>query len=393
MDQVKALQAMNEHEFGYYVDRVFRAARSAESRRFVATVPFTPLPLIKEMFGNVPTIAGRNLDASIAVLYTVEMAVYLRWLGFKNITIITAEEDEKIYDLVNAYKFRYIVVPLDKELNMKFDVVVGNPPFQDDGSQSRWPLFIRLSVAAARSHVALITPNRWCSHGANIRKGRVKVFNSLMKPLLVHANIAECSRHFKAGFTDRYFSYFILDLTKDRSDNNVSVVTPEESFNYDISNVRQIPTNMLTSTVLDITTRLDSHAEQHGFMVQFKKRNKFTSTGERFIVVQSGRFIPWEKMTFFLDPGDLTDNTKLAYVTYTLPVEENVSLPNALTVFKSKLFRFIARIYDPKDEYGPSFFQGLPAVDLTRSWTDEELYNHFNLTQEERDLIEKTIKS
>jgi len=33
----------------------------------------------------------------------------------------------------------------------------------------------------------------------------------------------------------------------------------------------------------------------------------------------------------------------------------------------------------------------IPAVDLSRSWTDEELYKHFNLTEEEIKLIEETV--
>ena len=34
----------------------------------------------------------------------------------------------------------------------------------------------------------------------------------------------------------------------------------------------------------------------------------------------------------------------------------------------------------------------LPKIDLSKSWTDEELYKYFNLTQEEIDYIESQVK-
>lgn len=33
-----------------------------------------------------------------------------------------------------------------------------------------------------------------------------------------------------------------------------------------------------------------------------------------------------------------------------------------------------------------------PELDFTRTWTDQELYQHFNLTQEEIDYIESVVK-
>ena len=34
----------------------------------------------------------------------------------------------------------------------------------------------------------------------------------------------------------------------------------------------------------------------------------------------------------------------------------------------------------------------LPILDLARTWTDAELYSHFNLTQEEIEYIETNVK-
>ena len=34
----------------------------------------------------------------------------------------------------------------------------------------------------------------------------------------------------------------------------------------------------------------------------------------------------------------------------------------------------------------------VPAIDLTRTWTDQELYEHFNLTEEEINYIEEQVR-
>jgi hypothetical protein len=36
-------------------------------------------------------------------------------------------------------------------------------------------------------------------------------------------------------------------------------------------------------------------------------------------------------------------------------------------------------------------YERLPKIDLTKTWSDEDLYKYFNLTQEEIDFIEKNI--
>jgi len=60
----------------------------------------------------------------------------------------------------------------------------------------------------------------------------------------------------------------------------------------------------------------------------------------------------------------------------------------------SKLVQFILKHTKTASTLSVNFLRGhsLPKVDLTRSWTDNELYEHFNLTEEEINLIEETIK-
>lgn len=66
---------------------------------------------------------------------------------------------------------------------------------------------------------------------------------------------------------------------------------------------------------------------------------------------------------------------------------------NLLTYVKTKFFRFLllqalTSIHITKDS-----FQFVPMQDFSKPLTDEELYKQYNLSQEEIDFIESTIKT
>ena len=61
-----------------------------------------------------------------------------------------------------------------KEIEMKFDAIVGNPPYQemlrtDSAARQLFPEFIKTSIELSLNYVSLITPSRWFT-------GNVKLF-------------------------------------------------------------------------------------------------------------------------------------------------------------------------------------------------------------------------
>lgn len=63
---------------------------------------------------------------------------------------------------------------------------------------------------------------------------------------------------------------------------------------------------------------------------------------------------------------------------------------NLIRLYESKLYRFRRSIGRSGGMHGWKDYT-LPKVDLSRSWSDQELYEHFGLTQEEISYIEATI--
>jgi site-specific DNA-methyltransferase (adenine-specific) len=59
---------------------------------------------------------------------------------------------------------------------------------------------------------------------------------------------------------------------------------------------------------------------------------------------------------------------------------------------KTKLIKMLIKESSTAQAWNKNFLKLLSAIDLTHNWTDEELYRHFQLTQDEIDYIESTVK-
>ena len=94
---------------------------------FEKDIPYTPVGLCDEIFNMIEPIKNKELDTKIAVFYSVEMAIWLHFYGFKDVTVITKDHDQYIADRTDSFCYKYLL--LDEVGNMKFDVVVGNPPY------------------------------------------------------------------------------------------------------------------------------------------------------------------------------------------------------------------------------------------------------------------------
>jgi site-specific DNA-methyltransferase (adenine-specific) len=62
------------------------------------------------------------------------------------------------------------------------------------------------------------------------------------------------------------------------------------------------------------------------------------------------------------------------------------------TYMMTKLFSFLVRLRKIKQHVTSDIFKWVPMVSLDREWTDEMVYKHFNLTEEEINHIESIIK-
>ena len=62
-----------------------------------------------------------------------------------------------------------------------------------------------------------------------------------------------------------------------------------------------------------------------------------------------------------------------------------------MTYMKTNLFIFFVEVKKNTQNGARGVYQFVPLQDLSKSWTDEELYKKYKLTQEEIDYIEENI--
>ena len=102
------------------------------------------------------------------------------------------------------------------------------------------------------------------------------------------------------------------------------------------------------------------------------------------VIFKLGRFIKYEDRIYIDYVGNIGYTS--AYIVK-LNENENVDYLN------SKLYRFIAHSLFNGSEITAEGYRTLPRLKCSdKVWTDEEIYDHFGLTDEEKAYIEETIK-
>jgi len=303
---------------------------------------------------------------------------------------------------------------------MKFDVVLGNPPYQEvkaDGSRKSkstnlWSKFVHQSFKLVKQNgfVALIIPASW------LAPKRDAVCELLTSYQLLSLNVGECKKYFPT--VGSAFSYFVVKTTKDTC--NTDIVCEYNSVlfksQYQLDKCLPFLPLMITETALSILTKtVYKQNKKFGFDCS----HQFTYGGgraDKFFTKEYSKTYPYEifhtpSQTFW-SSNPHKEQGKLKVVIPITTYYEKIAITTAgvtqgtayvivntqkeaetlQSVLLLKLYRFVANICRWGNWNQERLLGMLPSVDLSHSWTDEELYKYFNLTTEEITLIEETVK-
>lgn len=303
---------------------------------------------------------------------------------------------------------------------VKFDVVLGNPPYEAATSDGRkdqannlWSKFTKkaFDIVKVDGTVAFVTPSSWLSPASDIGKGDkgIKFIRDYFKPLkTILLNINECAKHFNVGST---FSYFIVQNTKQQI--NTTIVTDVETFKIDLNDITYFPKSMNKKSI-SINKKVLSAKEKFGFVgnnlpeckldfVKEKTNSKnipayhtsakggtywyadkdiATKTKRKVVVSISGDFKP-----LYDDKGEINFTTMcIAYY-----LKDKEKMDSIQSFLDSKLIKFLM-LENKYTGWIAPITHDLPDIDKTKIWTDNDLYAHFGLTQEEIDYVEANVK-
>ena len=402
------------------IQKLIKPARDAgKFAGEAASIPYTPIKLIEEISSKIPAINNRIIHSQICVLYTIEWALWLVAKGFTNVTLVTRTPDDNAERVVNGWSsvgnvkgFVYMSEKEVIERKMKFDVVVGNPPYQEKNSKNTiYQNFYKKAIESQLFEggiVSLITPTPIIKGLGGKKVDKVKMPR---QQNVLNININSIQKRFFPGVSST-FCYFIVQ----KGDyNNLTIVSNQYEqdkriiFNGKIYNTTDITTtsniwekcfnglndfNVTTSDVgkkaiksdagnVEVIRTINSDSSIDTYKVDVQTPHKLynkpklliTIMGCKSLVDYSNKLVPAKE--------------HLIASIQTKSNQESESLQSVLGLNLRKFHSIITE--EKKDQYY-SFLKAIKLISLDRIWTDQELYQHFNLTEEEINLIESTIK-
>jgi site-specific DNA-methyltransferase (adenine-specific) len=294
---------------------------------------------------------------------------------------------------------------LEKDFeDMKFDVVVGNPPYTD-GSKANTPLydkFIKKASELSSNVVAFVTPTSFAisdERGATetrkcLIKDKLKVVKFLGSEAFENANVDTLYYVADKSSTDTlvidesntpYHMTFVADefIHKDKIVRDILIkcgTVNSKRSNFKFTRIDSLTTVKNQVPVLTLLTDVKEEKSVTNEIDDFFNDHKIVST-----------FLPNAKnhlsaMTY-VAPGETVRKN------YVVSVADSASIAkNTVNYLKSNLCCFIYDKTKTSRTLRSPQLKFIPKIDLSRSYTDDELYAHFNLSEEEIAYIEANVK-
>ena len=353
-----------------------------------------------------------------------------------------SEYDHRVELETHAYQFIHNL-DVNKVFNMKFDVIIGNPPYQlgDGGGEgsSAIPIydkFVRKAIKLNPKYLSMIIPARWYSGGKGLDSFRDEMLHD--KRLRIIHDFPETSDCFPGVNIRGGVCYFLWnrdckgdcwvynhkgnDVTSSersllegdattfiRYNEAISILNKVRHLNEDRMDKRVqsrlpfgIPSNFdsyeLTPTekanvTLYRSDRSKSTQKQVFIESKFITKNRDWKDKRKVLVSKAspgGDEYPHSIIStpLYADVNSVCTETYLI-VDFVNSKTEGLNLISYMT---TRFFRFMMSLIKNTQNISKSVFAFVPIQDYSKPWTDEELYIKYGLTQEEIEFIESMIR-
>lgn len=343
-----------------------------------------------------------------------------------------AGHDNKAYGFIHESGRREI----EEEMDMKFDVIVGNPPYQmdADGGNRTIPLY-NIFVEEAKKlnprYISMIIPSRWMASGLGLGEFRSTMLSDRRLRALV--NYSKMETLFPGVDFEGGVCYFLWDQTHD-GECDVTyiqddiVVGPSQrdlgEFDIFVRDSRALPIlEKVRAKNEDSLTLILAADKEFGMTSNFAGFTK--SKREGLIALyyndKGKRSTGWMSRKAVQKSAHLIDKWKIlvpkaygergAIPAQVLGPTLIVAPPSACTqtylfvyvdskkhaesvekYMKTRFVRFLVSLRKTTQDATRSTYTWVPQQDWDRAWTDAELYMKYGITAEEQAYIEMMIK-
>jgi site-specific DNA-methyltransferase (adenine-specific) len=343
----------------------------------------------------------------------------------------------------HAYSFIHGAYPTKEMKHVKFDVIVGNPPYQvgTEGhgatASTIYHRFVENAIALNPRYLVMITPSRWFGGGKGLDGYRDKMINDRrLRAIVDHPKVFDCfpgveimggvhyflwDRTYNGDceFSTRINDTLVSTVTRDlrdgegiivRDNRAVPIIDKAEALSdarveHTSSVTKPFGLTMRTNYPGSVTkpfkgsvpliygdhvgySRPDQIQRNHEWIDKWKVLLPMAYNGGQQIG-DDGNI----QQTVLGEPIALAPGSACVQ-TYFIPGMFNTreETENFANYLATKFVRFLVLQRKLTQHVTPERFRFVPMLDMTRPWTDEDLYNEAGLTADERRYIEATIK-
>lgn len=350
-----------------------------------------------------------------------------------------------------AYEFiHYDKIVLERHLqrlffkgdrNMKFDVIIGNPPYQLSVNESGkglgavpiYQMFVENAISLNPRYISMIIPSRWFTGGVGLDDFRKKFLkDTRITKITDFTNSNDC---FPTTDINGGVCYFLWE--RDKNSKCLFTNITNGLIKCDERSLDEFPIVIRYSDALSILRKVLSHKDKKfsdGFVsaqtpygllstfvgnkeknnsddldylsskgwsfVEKSKIKKGVETIDKYKVLiskltcehagtpdKNGQYRVLSR-TELLKPGQICSQSYLI-----INATNNIKIAeNTLSYLKTKFARFLIQITLTGMNLSIDNFKFLPFLDFNKSYNDIELYSKYDLNTDEINFIEKIIR-